>query len=79
MTTIPNTAVRAFQFDYEHGGFLLTPEGRAARDATALWLLDDGQAVEYEDSGDLYRIVVAGIEGYFWPEDATEERWRFCV
>lgn len=69
----PSQAIRD-AFDYEHGGFT----NRGDRDVALSWLhraMGRSTRPYAEDSGDLYRIWCPNISGYFWPEDATEDRW----
>lgn len=75
-TTIPVAAIRA-AFDYEHGGFKIAEH----RDQVLNWLWR-GPIPVYsrpEDSDGLFRIWVNSLDGYFWPEDASEERWLHAV
>lgn len=68
-----NEATRV-AFDYEHGCF--PTENRSEAKATWLFLrLNAPTRVEFEDSGDGYRIFVPSLGAYFWPEDASEAAW----
>lgn len=62
-------------FDYQHGGCKHEAHALAIRDA----LRQEWTNAEVEDSGDLFRVWVPIIGGYFWPEDDSEERWNHAV
>ena len=62
-------------FDYQHGGFY-SPEDAAE---TLAWLQLAGIHANHESSGDLFRIWCPAVEAYFWPENASAERWNSAV
>lgn len=62
-------------FDYEHGGIATEAEATTI----AEWLQSRRIGARIEDSGDLFRVWVPRIGGYFWPLDATEDSWNTAV